>query len=147
MGVNVTLYTNSSDKRAVQKTLVSYGSYSCLILNDCTVESPEIILNYNSNIFNVNYAYIQYFNRYYYIENITILNGNRVKISLKVDVLMSFKLQILAQTAVIKRQQNKYNLYLDDSMFKSYNYVRVVTKAFPNGFLENPTFILSVAGG
>ena len=47
--------------------------------------------------------------------------------------------------AIVKRQENRWNLYLDDGSFKVYQNPMVLTKAFPQGFTTQE-FVLAVAG-
>ena len=62
-----------------------------------------------------------------------------------VDALTSFANDIKANTAIIKRNENKWNLYLNDGTFKIYQNPDVLTKEFPSGF-NAQEFILAVAG-
>lgn len=61
-------------------------------------------------------------------------------------MLDSFKTEIKANTGIIERQQNKWNLYLDDGTFKLYQNPLVLTRLFPSGFSAEE-WILAVAGG
>ena len=49
------------------------------------------------------------------------------------------------QEAVIHRQENNWNLYLDDGLFKTYQNPRIGVTAFPSGFTVQ-NFVLAVAG-
>lgn len=62
-----------------------------------------------------NYAYIPIFERFYYIEDITIDSGNIQTVTFSVDVLQSFKTDILASYAVVEKQQSQYNTYFNDN--------------------------------
>lgn len=96
-----------------------------------------------------NYMYIEEFDRYYFIEEISSIRTNIWTIKGTVDVLMSFKNDILRSSAIIDKVENELaaNLYLDDGSFvmdtRKYNEV----KEFPNGFNDSGTYILICAGG
>ena len=54
----------------------------------------------------INYCYIPAWNRYYFIEDITCLNTFLYKVTLKCDVLMSFRNDILDIYGVVDRAEN-----------------------------------------
>ena len=64
-----------------------------------------------------------------------------------VDVLKSFADQIRNQTAVVARQEKKYNLMLDDGFFMTYQNPKIQTKLFSVADpFETQEFVLVVAG-
>lgn len=147
MSMTIKLYHNDSDKRTVNKTIINEGELQgATIIDETTILQPRLKVRDNGIIMvQYNYCYIADFKRYYYITNITVSNGYII-IDCKVDVLMSYANEIKACTGVIKRQQFLCNYYLDDEKFKSYEYSRIQTKLFPNGFTTN-AFVLAIAGG
>lgn len=112
---------------------------SSLLKPVVTIESQSIIT--------ANYARIVEFNRYYYINDIISEYNNLWTISMSVDVLMSFADEIKRQTAIVARQSNRFNMYLDDGWFMCYQNPKISTKVFSisNPF-ESQTFVLVVAG-
>ena len=90
--------------------------------------------------------YIESFNRFYFVDNITSIRNGLIQFSCRVDVLMSYRTAIRKNNAIIKKQENKWNLYLNDGTFKAYQNPNVLTKAFPSGFTTQE-FVLAVAGG
>lgn len=99
--------------------------------------------------FNYNYMYISEFDRYYFITDISTIVNGIWRIQGTVDVLMSFKNDILSTSAIIDKveTENNANLYLDDGSFvmDSRKYNEVIP--FPNGLNENGSYILICAGG
>lgn len=99
--------------------------------------------------YNYNYMYISEFDRYYYIDDISTIRNGLWSISATVDVLMSFKNDILSSRVIVDKIENESeaNLYLDDGSFvmdsRKYNEI----KEFPNGLNENGSYILICAGG
>lgn len=109
------LFNNTSENNRVDKTdyLTNATKIDMYILKPSSIVNPIIELEYN-NIFNFNYCYIPKFNRYYFISDVTSLRNNLWQITLKCDVLMSFKNQILGNSAMISRQEYNNNPYLVD---------------------------------
>lgn len=145
----IRLYQNKSDKNHVDKSLTKLGDdITGTLRDDCSIINPVIkIENYTgSNITQSNYAYIPEFGRYYYITNITF-SGNLYEISMHVDVLMTYKDSIRSNTAIVSRQENFYNLYLQDGVFKTNAFPHVEIRQFPAGFSKSEfNFIFTVAG-
>lgn len=107
----------------------------------------------------MNYAHIPEFGRFYYVTNILAVNGSYDieqpwttpaqfwDLHMHVDVLMSFKDEILAQKAIVARQEATYNLMLDDGSFMTYQNPKIQTKLFSNPTpFEKQEFVLVVAG-
>lgn len=143
----IKLYKNLSDKNHVDKSITQMGNdLSGSLRDDCSIVNPVIrIEDYTGFDFSeVNYAYIPEFKRYYYINNITLKN-KMFELSMHVDVLMSYRDEIRSNSAVISRQENNYNLYLQDGVFKTYAFSHIQVVQFPDGFSDF-NFIFSVAG-
>lgn len=148
MGFSVDLYQNASPVEKIGKNLTNSHTISDVLLKrDTSILRPVLLVNSVQDIHTYNYMYIAEFSRYYFIDDIRSVNNNLWEISAHVDVLETYKAKILANTAVIKRQQNKYNLYLDDPEFKTYNNEQIQTLKFPaNNFNKQLSYVLVVNG-
>ena len=145
--MNITLQINSSEKNKLDKSITDIVTLSGTLRDQTSIINPVIVIEGNlSSYVNCNYMTISAFNRSYFINNITSINNNLFEISAHVDVLSTYKSQIRENSAIIARQEKKWNLYLNDGVFKTYQNPYIVTKAFPSGFTEQH-FIFSVAGG
>lgn len=145
--MTITLYNNQSEMNAVTKTKTTLQTLTGHLRDGTSIIDPVLhVSDITGVIAQVNYLYIAEFNRYYFIKNISSIRLNIWEIECHVDVLASYATEIKAQTAVIKRQENEYNLYLDDGIFKTYQNPYVITKKFPTGF-STQQFVLAVAGG
>ncbi len=115
-----------------------------------SIIDPVIIVEANDPGFQANesnYIYVEEFGRYYYITNIISVNYTLWELHCHVDVLMSYKEQIRAQTAIVARQEAEYNLMLDDGIFMCYQNPKIQTKVFSNPTpFETQEFVLVVAG-
>ena len=142
------LYTNNSDNKVVTKNITALATINGTLRDNCSIIDPVItvsdsVMN-NAMAAACNYAKIAQFGRYYYVNNI-VSAGKFWEIHMHVDVLASFQTQLKALDAVVARQETKYNLYLNDGYFKTYQNPHVSIKPFPSGFTEQ-YYVLSVAG-
>lgn len=145
--MDITLQINNSEKNRLDKNITDIITLSGTLRDQTSIINPVIVIEGDlSSFVNCNYMTISAFNRSYFINNITSINNNLFEISAHVDVLSTYKTQIRENSAIIARQEKKWNLYLNDGVFKTYQNPYIVTKAFPSGFTEQH-FIFSVAGG
>lgn len=144
--MTITLYKNESEKNKINKILTTVATLTGTLRDSSSIINPDIVIEYD-NPTGFNYCYIDAFNRFYFVTNITVINNKLLKLSLKVDVLESFKTSILAQNIIIDKSTSNVDEYLPDDNLV----VNVKTKTdivnFPSGLLESGEFILITAGG
>ena len=86
--------------------------------------------------------------RYYFIDDMRVLTGGRVEISLSVDVLESFKDSILELNVILSdTEQTGVNNYLPSESFVVTCKHKADIVNFSNGLLDNGEYILITAGG
>lgn len=152
MSFPVIVYRNDSPSNHVNKSLHLIPNTNLVgeLRHGTSIIDPIIEFQANAPGFHLNdanYLYIEMFRRYYYITNIVSTHYKLWEIHCHVDVLMSYKDQILANTAVVARQENTYNMMLDDGIFMAYQDPIIETKYFSEeGPFENQEFVLLVAG-
>lgn len=148
MSFTVTLKVNSSPVNKIGKTLTTGTDFSCQLKDNTSILSPTLIVSSQSSLAGFNYMYISEFGRYYFIDDIRSVNNQIWEISAHVDVLETYATQILANTAVIRRQKSLFNLYLDDPEFKAYNTEVIKTEKFKggSGLTKNLKYVLCVNG-
>lgn len=148
MSFSITLYQNESPVEKIGKTLSNAHTVTDVVLKkDTSILKPTLLINSVQSIYTYNYLEITEFSRKYFIDDIRSVNNNLWEIDAHVDVLDTYSTAILANTAVLRRQEKKFNLYLDDPEFKTLNTVRVQTKKFPNsGFKKALKYMLVVNG-
>ena len=112
--MEVILYKNSSENNVIGKSLVQIKSVECNLKNDVSVVNPTFVLSYTDSILDSNYCFIPKFNRYYFIDEIIPITGDRSIIKCRVDVLESFKDDIKSLTAIINKQENIADKFIDD---------------------------------
>lgn len=147
--MQVELCQNLSENNIINKNISLIDTASCTIKGPLSVENPVLILDYDSDLQDINYIRISELSRCYYITDIVNLTGHRYQITCKTDVLESFKNNILALSVIIDKQQNvtETNLFLDDGSFISENKEFNTVLNFPSGFNADGEYILITAGG
>lgn len=146
MAFQIVLQTNNSEKNKLDKDLVTISTVSGILKNETSIIDPVILIEGDlAALVNCNYITIPVFGRSYFIRNIRSIRTNLIEVSAHVDVLSSFGSQIRSNVAVVHRQENRWNLYLNDGTFRIYQNPMVLTREFPNGF-STFEFVLAVAG-
>lgn len=148
MSLTIKLYHNASPANKIGKKLNDELVTSDVLLkDDVSILKPVFKVRDVRSIITYNYLYCPDLQRYYFIDDIVSVHNDLWEISCHVDVLETYKNGILGQTAVIKRQQNKYNLYLNDPDFMTYNNDTIQTKKFSDSaFTKNLAYVLVVNG-
>ena len=148
------LYKNSAQQDKVDKSseLEYIGTLEGTLKTNCSIINPQVAIEYNK-IVDFNYVYISSWNRYYYVTDIQYGIKNIVIISLKVDVLMSFKTEIYNQHALIKRNEFDFNEQLVDyeRAVRDNPIIEQINSTIYNEFFEPDldvgNIILNVIGG
>lgn len=75
-------------------------------------------------VLSCNYVYIPMFKRYYFIDDIVSVRNGLWQISMSVDVLMSFKDDILKQECFVSRNEFEFDHLLNDPLIPSRCYAK-----------------------
>jgi len=149
LSFSIQLYTNSSPSNFVTKTITPITAVTGVLRDGCSIVDPviEIEAVEADIISKANYLYIEEFGRYYYITDISTSVNGLWGLACHCDVLMTYSSQIKSQKAVLSRQENLRNMYLDDGWFMAYQNPIIVTKYFSilNPF-ETQEYVLIIAG-
>lgn len=147
--MNIILYHNSSPNNKVDKSLSSETTLTGNLRDESNVINPEVLVE-SSTPLSFNYVYIPAFHRYYYIRDIVAFRTNLWLLKLDVDVLMSFKNEILELDCIISDTEEYGG---DDYLPSSPSWVTKVKAKTDiinfNGssLLSNGEYILITAGG
>lgn len=145
--MTVNLLINKSEKNKVSKSVINIMSTTGSIRNNTSITSPVFLIKGEfSTISQSNYVYVPEFKRYYYIIDMVQVAGNMTEISCHCDVLMSFKDEILNNTAVISRQEVVYNRYLNDPNFRIYQNNVVLTRKLSGSGFSTAGYVMATAG-
>ena len=151
MGFTVTLYNNLSPVEKIGKDLQpGVNLTGCTLKDSTSVINPIIrIKSSDAGITTYNYMYISELHRYYFIDDIVSINNGIWEISGHVDVLETYKNDILGNNVIIENtEQTGRNMYLfDDNVFKVNCKHKTDIINFPSGLLDTGEFILITAGG
>ena len=145
--MQIKFYKNSSEKNKIGKSLSSELTLNGNLRDECSITSPSILVEATSLV-DYNYCYIPEFKRYYFISDITSVRNNLWRVSLKCDVLESFKSGILNSSCIVDKQSSsgKSNSLFDDgSYINEIDTFNEIAK-FQSGFNESGEFILLTAG-
>lgn len=144
--MKIQLYNTISPRERVTKTITAVGSpLTGTIKEESSIIDPVVKVSFEA-LPEANYMYIEDFKRFYYINNIVCDYDGIFEIQAHVDVLMSNAGIIRKQKAIVAKQQNRYNLYLNDPDYRCYADPWVITRTFPSGF-SDPCYLLTLRGG
>ena len=143
--MKIILYNNHSENNKLDKSIVEIVELQGYLREQTSLINPQILIEFhpeqfdgyvkednqvyvmyngvkitwdsfiNKYVLSANYVHIPEFNRYYFINDIVSIRQNLWQISLSVDVLMSYKNQILETTAFVARNQNEFNKDIIDN--------------------------------
>ena len=148
MAFTISLFKTDSENNRVVKTLTDEKQLSGELRNQTSVLNPSIRIESADNISTYNYAYISEFGRYYYITDIVSVRTNCWVVSLRCDVLMSYKDEIQSLNVILDNtQETGLSNYLASPNWVNLVKTKTDIKVFPSGLSEQGEFILITAGG
>lgn len=107
--MTIKLYKTFDQKEKLNKTLLNEKTLTGTLKSKMSIIKPSILLhNVNINFSDYNYCYIVDFDRYYFINDISIETCNLFELKLNEDVLMSFNDDIKNMTVEVS-QGTLYN--------------------------------------
>lgn len=138
---------NKSEYNTINKNIELIVEKTITLKNDCDLVNPYVVLKLDDVLFLSNYAYIPKFKRYYFITGIEILSKTLVAVSMHVDVLESFKSDILAGTVhITESSDSNTNSYYPkelDSLTSMESHKFISNKELA----LNPSKVLATLGG
>lgn len=144
--LSISLQTNSSENNKMDKDVTTISTVTGTLRAECSIIDPVIIFELDLvNFVECNYITIPAFRRSYFVNNIRSIRNGLVEMTCHVDVLSSFKDEIRANSAIIHKSENDWNLYLNDGSLKTYQNASIYTHSFPSGF-TGQSFVLAIAG-
>ena len=135
------LYNNTSDSREINKNLTELTTINITLYLDTNVTNPVFKLKNFLN--NANYMYVPDLHRYYYINNYTLSN-QCVYLHCSVDVLTTYKTEILNSECLISRSENDYNDNIVDTLVPITENTVYTIKNFGENIKTTEHFIIGV---
>lgn len=144
--MEIRLYNSSDETNKINKTLLNEIVLNGTLKDETSVINPIILIEAN-NLTQYNYCYIPLFKRYYFIKDITVVRNKLFRLFLDIDVLMSYKNDILNLDCIVNKQENNSTPYINDNsrIYENRNFTSIIN--FKNGFDDDGNFILMTAGG
>lgn len=145
--MEVILYNNASDDRVINKVLIGGLILDGVFRDSVDVMNPVIRIESDA-VVNYNYARIPSLNRYYAITGKEIFRDGVWDVSMTVDVLMSFRGDIMVLPVIVDKQSMPENgdEYIDDGSLVTDNIMFTRLHQFVDGFNNSPEYILITAG-
>lgn len=153
--MTITFYNQLNDNRVLTKILGEpIHTAVCTPFGECSLHSPTITIRQFTDYANVNYCYIDDYNRYYYITDIIAKSGGILEVHCKVDVLKTFDTVIRQCGAVCIANEKIGSTYVIDPNLPLDVRKTIVAKEFPTTIFNQDSatqntrnFVLTVAGG
>lgn len=150
MSFPIFLKRTNNEKNVLNKTYVGEltTQVDVTLKNETSITDPVFLISGDlNNITQFNYITCDFFKRNYFIIDIKQVRHNLYEITAHVDVLMSFKNEILNNTAILDRAHSVYDDYLQDTNIQMESYKMVQTKKFNYTFVPETSLLLTVLGG
>ena len=145
--VNVQFGTTNDDPRKLNKTFTLGTTKSCYCKEPVDVFSPVFILDYAMAYNSYNYCYVADWNKYYFINSITLSQGGKTIIQCTEDVLNTYKTEIGQLRATVERTSdlNWVDTYLDDKSARLEQYSRDFVLEFSSPFYtQNKVYVIAL---
>lgn len=140
------LYNMKDDPNVLNKEMSMVNIYDINMKDDNNISAPVVRLkDRRANLNSIaNYAYIEEFNRYYFVNSMVTMNNAVWVLQLSVDVLESFKDDIMGKPAEITRHMQEGD-YLDVTPFRE---VRKTVDIFESDkqFRDEETILFTTIG-
>ena len=145
--MTLTMYKQAATPNRVDKSayLTEQGKIDNVVLLDTRdIITPVFILSTNPIVYNANYLFCDFTQRYYYIDNIDLMAGGRIAIHCRVDVLHTYRAEILGSVAWVDRSDSTtdttddYDMLHNDYPFRQ-DYMILGKSTVDSIFALNPS--------
>ena len=146
--MEIRFYKITDDPIKVDKNLTNEIIVQGTCRDEIDLFSPEVVVGFDCREYN--YMYIPEFDRYYFINGGSFVSNGLFRVKdVGEDVLMSLKDELQDLMVIIDKTEMSAvgNEYIDDGSFITSSKTINKVYNFPDGFNDNPDFILLTAGG
>lgn len=125
--MTLTFYKQAATPNRVDKSsfLTEQGTVGNVVLLDTrNIIEPVFILSTSPLVYNSNYVFCDFTQRYYYIENVDLMPGGRIGLRCRVDVLYTYRAEILGSVAWVEKSDrttdttDEYDMLHNDYPFR-----------------------------
>lgn len=142
--MDIVFYNNTSENNQINKVLTNATIITGTLRSQTEYINPTILVEFDPTDYN--YIYIEVFKRYYFITKIDTVRTGLWSVNCSVDVLESFKTEILALEVIVDKQETVGNQFKDDGSLVMENRKFNSIYNFTNGFNDSGELILITAG-
>jgi hypothetical protein len=146
-------FTKKADSTATptSEQLAAGISFDSVVLKELTnIDNPVLKIDQGSSeIYKMNYCYIQEWNRYYFVQTVNLRHDTIFECNLTLDDLASFKTSILAYTAFVERcaSPTYYNSDIPDGALSVEDMIDHVSSASTDvGFSSALLYVVRILG-
>lgn len=144
--MKIIFYNTTSGNNVINKVLTNATEFDIKFKDSTDVKNPMVILR-SDTIVNFNYAFIENFNRYYFVERVELYPNSIYNIYLRCDVLETYKEDILKCEGNISQQKQNVNNYYDSGYKTELRKEVDVYKSDVSLSENKSTIILATIGG
>ena len=143
--MEATFYRFSKKVNSMAVPTGSGRTFEITLKAPTSVTAPVIVLR--AEAFSYNYCYIPDFKRYYFVSSTRILRNQLIEYTLAVDVLASYRSQILASTLYVLRSASDYNRFIpDQTWMHTTDYTESYQSQQLTGYNSTGCYLVSVVG-
>lgn len=147
MALKLRLFNTNSPSNKINKSLTQKAVLA-INLKNRPKDFNDLDIDYTGSFeFDFNYAKLDEYNLFFFAKMLPSNIGNNHNIlHLELDPLMTYKSQILNLDCIIKRNTNKYNLYVEDEELQTLKKTQIQTKAFNHTFIPYSSTVITLVG-
>ena len=142
---NITFYSFAKRDNSTKVPTGSGTNYSCVLKAGSGILNPTISLDIGlvNNPSNFNYAYIQEFGRYYFVDE-WVFDNRLWTAHLTVDVLATYKTEIGNSTLYVLRSADSYDGTIIDTLYPSKTGCSFQTDALTSPWSQVAIYVIGV---
>ena len=149
----IILYKNQSDRKKINKNITEIVDITetFRIKENTSIINPTVILSRETvgkRYASVNYAYIPMWNRYYFVDDIVVMNDTLLSLTMTCDVLMTYRDTVMATPQeIVRAEALNSELYIDTERPIQLNKLLDIVKIGDVPRSVGNNYALTVAGG
>lgn len=142
--VHITLYDNRAESSRVNKSsfLTPIRNLIGTFRDDVDITRPSITIQFSGNTVDFNYLFISELNRYYFVDNVIIVNKNIRELQCHIDILNTYREYINGLNAFIDRNEYADSPLIIDNKRIIHEGYDIETKSVDNAvfFMRDTSF-------